>query len=136
MILFCDENVGTGVPKALALVGCSTQYSVGLGWQGKPDVQWLAWAGQNQWLVFSHNKKMLLVPEEREVIIREKVGIVFLTSGVEHTARVLRLLLVKWDTLELLWKTTDRPFARFLSPNGRLASKYKHYQFQGKVCSI
>lgn len=128
MILLCDEDIGTGVPKALALVGYTTHSLVGLGWAGKPDKQWLVWAGQKEWLVFSCNKKMLLVPEERDTIIREKVGIIFLTNGEEHPPKVLRLLLTKWDTLELLWNTTERPFARFLSPNGRLAAKYKHYQ--------
>lgn len=130
MILLCDENVGTGVPKALELVGYSTHSIVGLGWKGQLDEQWLSRAGQNQWLVFSCNKKMLLVPKQRNIIIQERVGIIFLTNGEEYTAKVLRLLLTKWDTLELLWGTTERPFARFLSPNGRLATKYKHYQLQ------
>lgn len=136
MILLCDENVGTGVPNALRLVGYSTHSIVSLGWMGQRDVEWLARAGQNQWLVFTPNKKMLLVPEERNVIIREKVGIIFLTSGEEIPAKVLRLLLTKWETLELLWDTTERPFARFLSPNGRLASKYKHYQLPEGVSTV
>ena len=128
MILLCDEDVGTSVPKALNLVGCETKYMRKLGWAGKPDVEWLSKAGQNEWLVFSYNKKILKVPSERETIIREKVGIIFLTNGTEYTRKVLRLLLTKWDTFELFWATVERPFARFLSPNGRLSDKYKDYQ--------
>ena len=128
MILLCDEDVGTSVPKALNLVGCETRYMRELGWAGKPDVEWLSKAGQNEWLVFSYNKKMLKVPSEREAIIRKKVGIIFLTSGTEYIRNILRLLLTKWDTFELLWATVERPFARFLSPNGRLSDKYKDYQ--------
>ncbi len=128
MILVCDENIGTGVPKALALVGYDTHYMVALGWAGKKDEEWLPWVGQNQWLLFSCNKKMLLVPSERTCIVQNEVGVVFLTSGEEYPARVLRLLLTKWETLELLWQTTERPFARFLSPNGRITAKYRHYQ--------
>ncbi len=79
MILLCDEDVGTSVPKAPNLVGCETKYMRKLGWAGKPDVEWLSKAGQNEWLVFSYNKKKLKVPSERETIIREKVGIIFLT---------------------------------------------------------
>ena len=127
MILLCDEMVGTGVPKALALVGYSTHSLVELGWAGQADVEWLERAGQKKWLVFSCNKKMLLVPQERDTIIREKVAIIFLTNGEERPVTVLRLLLTKWDTLELLWNTTERPFARFLSPSGRLAGRYRHY---------
>ena len=128
MILLCDEDVGTSVPKALNLVGCETRYMRKLGWAGKPDVEWLSEAGQNEWLVFSYNKKILKVPSERETIIREKVGIIFLTNGTEYTRNILRLLLAKWDTFELLWATVERPFARFLSPNGRLSDKYRDYQ--------
>ncbi len=128
MILLCDEDVGTGVPKALKLVGLESRYLRQLGLAGKPDTEWLAKAGQNEWLVFSYNKKILKVPNERETIIREKVGIIFLTNGTEYNRNVLRLLLAKWDTFELLWSTVERPFARFLSPNGRLSDKYKDYQ--------
>jgi len=128
LILLCDEDVGTGIPKALDLVGCETKSLRGLEWAGKPDTWWLAQAGQNRWLVLSCNKKMLKVPNERDTIVLEKVGVVFLTSGQEYSRAVLRLLLSKWDTLELLWNKLERPFAYFLSPNGRLSAKYKDYQ--------
>lgn len=128
MILLCDEDVGTGVPKALKLVGLESRYLHQLGLAGKPDTEWLAKAGQNEWLVFSYNKKILKVPSEREAIIHNKIGIIFLTNGTEYTRTVLRLLLAKWDTFELLWSTVERPFVRFLSPNGRLSDKYKDYQ--------
>ena len=128
MILLCDEDVGTGIPKALSLVGYKTRYLHKLGLAGRPDTEWLAKAGQNGWLVFSYNKKMLRVPSERDTIIREKVGIVFLTTGTEHTPTVLKLLLSKWDILKFLWDTEKRPFARFLSPNGRMSHKYRDYQ--------
>ena len=104
MILLCDEDVGTGIPKALSLVGYETRYLCKLGLAGKPDTEWLTKAGQNGWLVFSYNKKMLKVPSELETIRREKVGVVFLTNGTEYNATVLRLLLSKWDILKFLWE--------------------------------
>ena len=128
MILLCDEDVGTGIPKALTLVNCKALSLRQLHLAGRPDVEWLTLAGQKEWLVFSYNKKILKVPSERETIIREKVGIVFLTNGQEYARTVLKLLLTKWDVLELLWDTEDRPFARFLSPNGRFAEKYKDFK--------
>ncbi|MBE9470424.1 MAG: hypothetical protein KAX23_04840 [Dehalococcoidia bacterium] len=127
-ILLCDEDIGTRIPRALTLVGCEARSLRELGWGGWLDVKWLALAGEKQWLVFSCNKKILKVPDEREAIIRGKVGIVFLTSGEENIARVLKLLLAKWEILELLWDTTERPFARFLSLHGRLTDKFKDYQ--------
>ena len=78
MILHCDEDVGTGIPKALNLVGYETRYLRKLGLAGKPDTIWLTKAGQNGWLVLSYNKKMLKVPNELlSIIVRD----VWLTKG-------------------------------------------------------
>ena len=127
MILFCDEDVGTSIPRALNLVGCEAKYIHGLGWDGKPDTYWLTEVGRNGWLAFSYNKKILKVPSEKAAIINERVGIIFLTSGQEYLRNVLRLLLTKWEYFESLWNTEKRPFARFLTPRGRITSRYKDY---------
>ena len=127
MDLLCDENIGTGVPKALSLVGYKAASLRQLHLGGRPDEEWLAIAGKRKWLVFSDNKKILKVPNERSVIIKEKVGIIFLTKGTEYNHKVLKLLLTKWSTLESLWAQVDRPFVRFLFPNGRISDKYKDY---------
>jgi len=121
VILLCDEDVGTKVPKALKLVDIKNVKSMadsdfGLG---KDDVEWLRDVDKRGWLAFSCNKKMLDVPRERDTIIAEKVGIVFLTSGQEYLQQVLRLLLNKWKWLEHIDQTTPRPFAYFLYPYGR-----------------
>ena len=126
MILLCDEDVGTGVPNALRLVGFEALSLVGLGWGGRPDTEWLTRAGQNGWLVFSHNKKMLLVPSEKDTIIREHVGIVYLTTGEENPANVLKLLLNRWPALEALDATVQRPFVRFLRPDGHITERYNY----------
>lgn len=125
MNLLCDEDIGTRVPKALALVGHSARSLFEMGWAGKPDTWWLERAGHYGRLVFSCNKRMLLVASEREVIEREKVGIVFLTKGEEHLPDVLWLLLVKWPWLEEIDRTLERPFARFLSPTGRVSTSWR-----------
>ena len=125
MILLCDEDIGTGVPDALKAVGYDAHSMVGMGWQGRPDVEWLALAGNAGMLALSCNKKMLTVLEERQAIIDNRVGIVFLTTGEERPARVLLNLLKKWVTLEQLDLTEPRPFAKFLSPNGRISDSYR-----------
>ena len=125
MILLCDEDIGTNVPKALTLVGHDARSLVGLKWEGRPDTWWLTQAGRLNWLVFSCNKRMLRVPSERAVIQDEQIGIVFLTSGEEHLAKVLWLLLVKWAWLEEIDRNLSRPFARFLSPTGRVTDRYR-----------
>jgi len=120
MKLLCDENVGTRVPRALKLVGLKTISLADKYGIGKQDVEWLKDAGARGWLVFSYDRNMIDVSWERETIIAEKVGIVFLTSGDEHPHKVLLLLLKKWDWLEQIDQTTLRPFAYYLSPYGRI----------------
>ena len=125
MILLCDEDIGTGVPNALYAVGYDAHSIVGRRWQGRQDVEWLAIAGNAGMLVLSCDKKMLTVLSERQTIIDSNVGIVFLTTGEERPARVLLTLLRRWDALGQLDSTESRPFAKFLSPNGRLSDSYR-----------
>ena len=118
MIFVCDEDIGTRVPRALNLVERDALSFRETGLLGVPDVDWLTEAGANQWFVFSCNKAMLTVPIERDTIIREKVGIVFLTGGQERLANTLRLILRKWDWFEYVDSTVGRPFAYLLYQNG------------------
>ena len=71
---------------------------------------------------------MLLAKEERETLINHKVGIVYLTNGEEYVAKVLKLLLVKWDNLIEIDTYTPKPFALFMSPNGKISTKYKNFE--------
>lgn len=129
MILLCDEDIGTGIPKALTLVGYEAHSMVEMGWNTKEDVWWLPKAGELDWLVFSSNKEMLQVPLERQAIAEGKVGIVYLTTGEEFIANVLLLILKKWDLLETAFLTVPRPFARFITPDGRrFTESYRHYK--------
>ena len=124
--LIGDEDVGTGIPHALGDVGLTALALHGIGLGGTADVEWLRVAGRNGWLVFSHNKKMLTVPYEKQTIINSQIGIVFLTTGEENTANQLRLLLNRWSALELMDTTVQRPFARFLRPDGRIANTFNY----------
>lgn len=72
-------------------------------------------------MAFSSNTDMLNVQEERETIIDEKVGIVFLTSGQERLADVLRLVLNKWAWLEAVDQQIQRPFVYTLTIKGHHA---------------
>ena len=128
MILLCDEDIGRGVPHALSDVGYDTVSIAQRGWAGRADVDWLTTAGEHGWLVFSANKKMLQVPQERATIIGQKVGAVFLTNGEERIAKVLQLLLAKRDDLDLLDRTEPRPFVRFLNMRGQLLQSYRHLE--------
>lgn len=120
MILACDEDVGTGIPKALKLVGLRAVLSIPkVGHPGQPDIEWLTMAGRKRWLVFSYNKAMLRVPVERDTLVLEKVGIVFLTTGQGVSYEVLHFLLNRWPWLESIDRNEQRPFAFEVSIKGR-----------------
>ena len=50
MILLCDEDVGTGIPHALADAGLQARALVKIGLAGMDDTDWLPVAGRNRWL--------------------------------------------------------------------------------------
>ena len=125
MILLCDEDIGRGVPHALSDVGFRTVSVAQQGWIGRPDIELLETAGRNGWVFLSSIKKMLQVPHERDAIVDNNLGAVFLTSGEERIVKVLQLLLRKWDDLDLLDRTETRPFVRFLNMRGELSDQYR-----------
>jgi hypothetical protein len=120
LILYCDEDVGTKVPQALKTVGLHVLSAVSRRAISEPDIQWIARAGIKGWLALSCNKNILDVPEEKDSIILNNVGIVFLTSGDMHPKDKLLLVLKKWEWMETIDTAIKRPFAFFLSPSGQI----------------
>ena len=118
---------GRAYPMAFWGVGLEARALVDHGWRGRTDEWWLRRVGMLGWLVFSYNLRMLKVQREREVIIEERVGIVFLTTGQERPPNVLQLHVRRWSDIELLDNTVAKPFARFLSPNGRIRERFRDY---------
>jgi hypothetical protein len=119
LILYCDEDVGTKVPRALKLVGLRAVSAVSKGAVSEPDIQWLERVGKKRWLGISCNKDILNVPEERDSIINNDVGIVFFTSGNLHPKEKLLLILRKWQWMEALDTMEERPFAFYLYTTGQ-----------------
>jgi hypothetical protein len=117
--LYCDEDVGTRVPKALKLVGLQVVSAVSSGATSEPDIQWLSRIGKKGWLGLSCNKNILDVPEEKDAIVFNNVGIIFITSGNLHPREKLLIILKKWNWLELIDSTEQRPFAFYLYPSGQ-----------------
>ena len=125
MILLCDENLGRFIPEELNWKGYDARSSRSLGWLRKPDVDWLPEAGLiADSLVLSCDRMMIKRRDERQAIISNNVGVVFLTSGEEPVEDVVRLLSANWSLLEQVHLNTSRPFARFLTPDGQLLDEY------------
>jgi hypothetical protein len=120
--LFFDEDVGKGIPEALRHVGIRDVEYIGrdprLG-KGTPDEAWLPFVGQRGYLVFSFNTGILYAEGQRSLLISERVGAVFLTTGRARAVDVLRLILNEWTWLETIDVSTPRPFAYLLTLSGR-----------------
>jgi hypothetical protein len=120
LIPYFDENLGINIPRALKLLnlpaipGASKRYGA-----GQVDIDYLKRAGQKGWLAISANKRMLEVPDERDTIINEKVGIVFLTDGNMLRPALMLLLLRKWSWFEEIDANEERPFVYYLYPYGK-----------------
>ena len=93
---------------------------------GRADVEWLEFAGQHGWVVFSYNKQMLRVKEELAAIHNHKVGIVFATAQMTPAVALLAILR-RWSDLERLDRAQTRPFVRFIDGRGVLRPTYRDY---------
>ena len=109
------------MPEALKAVGLKADYVSNRlkVRKGTKDPDWLPYVGRSGLLLFSCNKAMLDVEAELRIYIAEKVGAVFLTNGQERKADVLRLILNKWDWLEEINRSVERPFAYEITISGR-----------------
>ena len=124
MRLFCDENIGKGVPTALRAVGFDATYlrkvfrSRLKSGQNIPDEVWIPIVGQRGWLAFTSDTAILEAEAQRNLMISENLGAVFLTTGQGNNVELLKMLRRRWDWLETIDRT-PRPFAYCLTMNGR-----------------
>ncbi len=90
------------------------------GAESEPDIQWLARVGKKGWLGLSCNKDILNVPEERDALVNNGAGVVFFSTGNLHPKDKLFLLLRRWEWMEKVDSTENRPFAFYLYPTGQV----------------
>jgi hypothetical protein len=85
------------------------------------DTRWLQEAGENGWLVITHDRKVRTRPGEREVIMRHGVGCFILTyRQYLKEQEVLDLILRTLEEMERRFEETPRPFTYTVSKNGEV----------------
>lgn len=124
MKLFFDENFGSTLPDALRRVRAPADAFErprrgGPIDPGAPDFAWLAWVGQNGFLGLSEDLNILASETERTLAQAARTGLVFFRTGQSPRWQALRLILKKWDWLELVDRSIERPFAFIVSASGR-----------------
>lgn len=124
MILLCDENISPRVPETLRQDGYDARSFHMMGWLSRRDLQWLPGAGQMEGsLILTRDRSMLDNSNEKQAIIDNNLGVVFLTAGQQSVEDLIRLVVNSWDQLEHLHDTTPRPFVRFLTTTGNLRER-------------
>ena len=128
MKLFFDEDMGSGVPKALYdlnLDGVSVLWAVKVFRKRRragekiSDEIWIPFAGQAVSLAISANRAILESDPQRELLIEHNVGSVFMASGEYSNFDTMKLLLRKWGWLNAIHLNEPRPFAYIVNLAGR-----------------
>ena len=121
MTPYFDENIGNRIPSAFKILGLKVIAGVSKKYgRGQGDIEYLKRTGRKGWLAISADKNMLEAQNEREAIISERAGIVFITDGHIKRPSLMLLLLKKWSWLETIDEEEQRPFAFYLYPSGRI----------------
>jgi PIN like domain len=84
---------------------------------GDEDIKWIRYAGENNLLVISRNRRQLGVMTERQAMIDARIGIVYVPRKLAHE-ELFGLLLRKKRWLEKKYRGQNRPFEARVSPSG------------------
>jgi hypothetical protein len=118
---YVDASVPVAVRRALAEVRDDVRYAgePGCPAEDTPDDQWLATAGQNDWIVIKRDKKIRSRPGERKALVDAEVRTFCLTSGGNYNRwEVLELLATRWKRIEEVATTTEGPYVYSVTREG------------------
>ena len=125
MILLCDEDISPQVADTLQQRNYDARSFREMGWLSRLDTDWLPLAGQIADSMVLSCDRMMLTGAERDAIIANNVGIVFLTDGQRPIISIVQLLMNNWAQLEQLHNNTPRPFVKFLTIEGQLINRFR-----------
>lgn len=123
MKLFFDENMGSGVPEALRLVGIrevnyvTNMFAGEHSAQGVADEEWIPRIGSD-WLVVSKDQQLLRRPAQLQLLAQHHLGIICITSATARSRDLLEFMLRRMAQLEEIDSQTPRPFAFRVSLRG------------------
>lgn len=89
------------------------------------DTEWLQRAGEEGWLVITHDKKIKTRPGERRAIIEHGVGC-FIPAYRQNLKKseIAEMVLGALEDMEDLFKKTPRPFIFTMTKGGEF-NRYK-----------
>ncbi len=103
MTFYFDASIQVGVAEAIASVRADVLYAGGPNAPPKKtlDVDWLATAGERDWIVLTRDKRIRTRPWERQAFLDAGVRVFCFTDAGNATEwEVLELVVSKWERIE------------------------------------
>lgn len=123
-MIFIDRSVPRGVADAVKMMREDVLWLEDEFPHDVPDQEWLAVAGEREWLVITHDKKIRTRPGERRAIMDHGVGCFILTYRQDlKKAEIVALISENLAEMERRFEETQRPFIYTISKNG----EFKEY---------
>lgn len=125
MILFFDKNIGTSIPKGLAMMKppFQVEYHQKYFAMNLEDDKWLPIVGTKQWTVIGHDKSFIDNQSELDAIKKYKIGCFCLWGANITKWEKLRIFFKSYDHIAAAEASTNRPFVYLIKKNGGLKAK-------------
>jgi len=118
-MIFIDRSVPRGVADAVKKMRDDVIWLEDEFPHSVSDQEWLARAGNEGWLVITHDKKVRTRPGERRAIMEHGVGCFILTYKQDlKKEEILALISSNLGEMERRFESTPRPFIYTVSKNG------------------
>jgi hypothetical protein len=120
---YVDASVPIHVAQALQLVRTDIMYPGAVGCPvvtaNVPDAEWLATAGENDWVVIMKDRKIRTRPWERQALSEAGVRAFCMTAAGNYSKwRTLQLLVERWDAIERTADAVDGPYICSVTQSG------------------
>ena len=106
---FTDRDLGHQFPRILRNAGMVVEEHSSHFDHDTPDDEWLGVAGQRDWYVISHNKRIRYTPNERDALIRARVGAFFVIGKAPFAALAQNFVNTR-RVVERFIERNPRPF--------------------------
>ena len=124
-MIFVDASVPRSVADEIKKVRRDAKWMKDLFPLDTKDPVWLREAGEQGWLVITHDKKIRTRPGERRAIVEHGVGCFILAYRQDlKKAEIADMVLSALEDMENLFKRTRRPFIYTVSKDGQ----FRRYQ--------
>lgn len=124
-MIFIDASVPRSVADQVKKMRPDACWLADLFSPNTKDTEWLQKAGEEGWLVITHDKKIKTRPGERRAIIEHGVGCFILAyRGNLKKPEIAEIVLGALEDMEDLFEKTARPFIYTITKNGDF-NRYK-----------